>query len=219
MKATILLIGLILISSGCVTDDFLKGFNKVNPPDKNEVQVDVNTEPDIVVNPFLFESGKVVFYPCASDFPIIDSNQIVAENGFALCAQGLSKFIAFSENGLRCEFEALNLNYISKQLEELHTRGVVVKIVLNKEKTVKDCETGCVPRDDTSFTELFQKGLNVRYSDMVTENFCVNDKGVWYGTFIPSTVFNHAPASAFVFYSDSIREPFNERFRLSYGGD
>lgn len=214
---------LLIVFSGCTeqaqafSDSFLgKGQDGNSVPSSTSAPVT-----QVTLNPFTIEPEKMVYYFCDDKAAIYAQNpslgapEVVAENGYALCQQSLTTFVSFTDanSGIRCQFPALEDAVVASQLINLKHAGANVRIVFGKAYTMKFCETGCLPVVESQFTNILAEGLGVQFAEGVNESYCVNEKGVWFGSFIPSGRHNPINASSYAVYDTKFTEAYNARFR------
>jgi len=188
-----------LLSSGCM-EDFNKGFDEFfSPQDKfNEQSIQ---DPDRVEIPVLsYEADKVVYYYCD-------------DNSFEYCLTGWNKFASFSEKYLRCQVKSIDEPLVGNTLPILVEQGVSVQVLFDRKSTYTD---NGYPRENSQYGHLLSELVDVQ-NGVVTESFCLNEKGVLFSLgFEPSKAYSQPNSSFYVIYSTGLSEVLNTRFFKNY---
>lgn len=221
---TIGLIFLALLLSGCAAaDEFTSGFlGEGQQTDQNNTNAKLPISDKVELNPYSVEPEKLTYYFCDERGeiyalnPDLGKSELIASNGYELCQKSLATFVAFTsqDSGLRCQFPALEDELVAEQIVELANKAnVKTSIVFGKAFTMKFCETGCLPVEESFFTYMLAENVGVQFAEGVNESYCVNDKGVWFGSFVPSKRHNPINSSAYIVYNEQLVGVFNARFR------
>lgn len=146
-----------------------------------------------------YEAEKIVYYFCGID-------------DFDYCILGWNKFASFSEEFIHCQVKSLDEQLVADTLVELRKQNVGIKVFFDRDATYTENN---YPRTDSMYGFLLRNLIPIQNGN-IDDTFCVSDKGVLVGSFVPSRIRTPETSSFFVIYNTEITEPFNQRFFEAY---